>query len=175
MIDRERMRVRIPNFALRKVIEDITERSILAEARADKLEREITKLRKKLDTAVLEGKRSQNVDAWALEQAEKLKDKPSTSDDTARRAAHLRRKFFEKQKDLKCLDAKDAKTSQSSRHLRPEGEATPRDKRMSLSSGSPGTSAVVAATANAARARSRARSADSRPGTRGRSQHRSGS
>ena len=172
MIDRERMRVRIPNFALRKVIEDITERSILAEARADKLEREITKLRKKLDTAVLEGKRSQNVDAWALEQAEKLKDKPSTSDDTARRAAHLRRKFFEKQKDLKCLDAK---TSQSSRHLRPEGEATPRDKRMSLSSGSPGTSAVVAATANAARARSRARSADSRPGTRGRSQHRSGS
>ena len=168
------MRARIPNFALRKVIEDITERSTLAEARADKLEREITKLRLKLDAALqtLEAKRSQNVDAWALEQAEKLKDKPSTSDDTARRAAHLRRKFFEKQKDLKCLDAK---TSQSSRHLRPEGEATPRDTRKSLPSGSPRTSAVVAATANAARARSRARSADPRPGTRGRSEHRSGS
>jgi hypothetical protein len=97
-----------PNFALRKVIEEYAERGIAAEARAHKLEKEISKLRQRLDAAlkVAEARRSQNLDTWALEQAEKLKEKPSTIDSTARRDAALRRKFFANQKDLKSADNK---------------------------------------------------------------------
>ena len=97
-----------PNFALRKVIEEYAERGIAAEARADKLEKDVSKLRQRLDAALkmVEARRSQNLDTWALEQAEKLKDKPSTVDSTARRAANLRRKFFANQKDLKNIDEK---------------------------------------------------------------------